>query len=130
MDHHGWEACQIAELMGHRELQELLIREGMSEKQAVMRDLPPAKWHSDIWHEVVRMQTIKKRDYLMESTKAEEEHSRIKQLQENARRSAQADYSSAGSSSISSNSSRKLLPSSVSTNGFKYKDKELKFFSS
>lgn len=69
IDAHGWEACQIAELFNHRELQELLIRESMTEKQAVIKELPPAKWHSDIWFEVVKMQTHRRLDYSKEQQK-------------------------------------------------------------
>lgn len=135
MDYHGWEACQIAELMGHREIQELLIREGMTEKQAVMKDLPPAKWHSEIWHEVVRMQTMKKRDFQQEIARAEEEQLRIKQLQVEVRRKAIADEkfnsdrktsNALSTTSTNSDKSSKVL-SSISS-GFKYRDKDLKFF--
>lgn len=75
VDAHGWEACQIAELYEHREFQELLIRHGMTEKQAVIKDLPPAKWHNDVWFEVVKMQSKRRSDYqrLCEQNRREEE---------------------------------------------------------
>lgn len=69
-DAHGWEACQIAELFDHRELEELLIREGMTEKQAVMKNLPPMKWHSDIWFEVVKTQTQRRLEHQKETQQA------------------------------------------------------------
>jgi ankyrin repeat protein len=97
MDAHGWEPCQIAELNNHRELQELFIREAMTEKQAVFKELPPAPWHSDVWFEVVRMQTQRKSDHdrAMKAAKQDEENTqlmreeaRLRQLEErkNARR--------------------------------------------
>lgn len=75
LDAHGWEPCQIAELFEHRDFQEFLIRHGMEEKQAVIKDLPPAKWHSDIWFEVVKMQSTRRSDYqrLCEQNRQEEE---------------------------------------------------------
>ncbi len=130
MDYHGWEAGQIAELMGHTELQELLIREGMTEKQAVMKDLPPAKWHSDIWHEVVRMQTIKKIDFHQESSKEESERLKIKILQEDARQRAKnCEMAEAyNTASVRSNTNSKPSKGSSSISGFNYKERDLKYF--
>jgi hypothetical protein len=55
LDLHGWSARQIAELNGHREFQELIIRECMVEKQVIIKELPSAEWHSDLWFQVSRM---------------------------------------------------------------------------
>ncbi len=130
LDFHGWEPCQIAELLNHRELQELLIREGMTEKQAVMSELPPAKWHSDIWHEVVRMQASRRKDYQLEVFKSQGEDQRIKQMQDDARRhrilETRLEESNSSAGSVSSSQKSKAL-SSIS-GGFKYKAKEMKFF--
>eukprot|EP01039_Chlorochromonas_danica_P005724 gene5724-6308_t len=85
LDVHGWDPCQIAELFNNRELQELLIREGMTEKQAVITDLPPAPWHSDIWFEVVKAQTKSKREYgrIQRAQRVEEE--KMERILEEAR---------------------------------------------
>ncbi|KAJ1380726.1 ankyrin repeat-containing domain protein, partial [Ochromonadaceae sp. CCMP2298] len=55
LDEHGWTPRQVAELFGHRDAQEILIREGMAEKQAVMKELPPAPWHCALWTGVTSM---------------------------------------------------------------------------
>lgn len=56
MDIHGWTPRQIAELHGHREIQELLVRVGMPEKQSVIKVLPVAPWHSELWDDVIHTQ--------------------------------------------------------------------------
>lgn len=84
VDIHGWEACQIAELYEHREFEELLIRNGMAEKQAVIKDLPPAKWHSDIWFEVVKMQSQRRSDYRQLCDLNRQEEERIEALKQAA----------------------------------------------
>lgn len=80
VDAHGWEACQIAELYDHRELEELLIREGMTEKQAIIKDLPPMKWHSDIWFEVVKSQTQRRIDFQKDQIKLQENERKLNAL--------------------------------------------------
>jgi ankyrin repeat protein len=145
LDVHGWEPCQIAELFSHTELQELLIREGMTEKQAVMKDLPPAKWHSDVWHQVVKMQTQRRYEYQHASEKIEEEQEQIKLLQENARKKrhlehALEDANPSSNSSLASShrgtASGSASPlsragSSIASSGpgFTYKNKTIKYFS-
>lgn len=59
LDAHAWEPRQIAELHDHRLFQELMIREGMGEKQSVIKEMPPAKWHGKIWDGLTRMQEKK-----------------------------------------------------------------------
>lgn len=82
MDIHGWEACQIAELNRHRELQELLIREGMvNEKQAVMKELPPAKWHNEIWFDVVNLRSQRKEEFEREKEFQAREEQKLKEFQ-------------------------------------------------
>lgn len=56
MDVHGWTARQVAELYGHRDFQELMVQVGMREKQPVLKELPVAPWHSELWTEVIKMQ--------------------------------------------------------------------------
>ena len=53
MDIHGWNARQLAELRGHRPFQELMVRATMEEKMAVIKELPVAPWHCELWDEVV-----------------------------------------------------------------------------
>jgi ankyrin repeat protein len=86
VDYHGWEACQIAELMHHSELHELLIREGMVEKQAVLKDLPPAKWDSVLWQSVVRTRGEREREFNNRSAHEQEAKQRIQHLQDDARK--------------------------------------------
>jgi hypothetical protein len=52
VDIHGWNARQLAELRGHREFQELIVRATMTEKMAVIKEMPPAPWHCELWNEV------------------------------------------------------------------------------
>ena len=35
-----------------REFQELMVRQDLTVQQAVIKELPKAAWHSDLWHEV------------------------------------------------------------------------------
>lgn len=59
LDAHAWEPRQIAEMFEHRLFQELIIREGMGEKQTVIKELPPAKWHGKLWTDLSAMQVTK-----------------------------------------------------------------------
>lgn len=52
VDIHGWNSRQLAELRGHREFQELIVRATMTEKMAVIKEMPPAEWHCELWNEV------------------------------------------------------------------------------
>jgi hypothetical protein len=57
MDIHGWTPRQIAELHEYREIQEVLVRVGLPDaKQSVMKELPVAPWHSQLWNDVVSTQ--------------------------------------------------------------------------
>jgi len=67
-DVHGWNARQMAELKGHRKFQELLVRATLTEKMPVIRELPPAEWHCQLWDEVIA--TTQKR--VMEDRKEKE----------------------------------------------------------
>ena len=51
-DRHGWNARQMAELRGHRNYQELIVRATMKEKMAVIKELPEASWHCQLWTDV------------------------------------------------------------------------------
>lgn len=53
MDDHGWTARQIAEFNGHRDFEEFMVRSKLTVSQSVIKELPPAEWHSSIWSEVV-----------------------------------------------------------------------------
>lgn len=55
LDAHNWDPRQVAELFGHRDFQDMMIREQMTEKQAIIKELPVAPWHSELWAEVVKM---------------------------------------------------------------------------
>ena len=62
MDSQGWTARQVAELHNHREFQELLVQVNTKEKQVVIKKLPPAPWHSELWDGVVRIhESVKKK---------------------------------------------------------------------
>jgi len=60
LDAHGWNPRQVAELHGHRDIQELLIRATMTEKQPVIKDLPPAPWHGELWSNLIDTQSQKR----------------------------------------------------------------------
>jgi ankyrin repeat protein len=51
MDAHGWCARQLAEYYGHRKFQEIIVRAGLTVKQSVIKDLPPADWQGPLWDE-------------------------------------------------------------------------------
>jgi hypothetical protein len=73
LDIHGWSARQIAELFGHREFQELIIRESMVEKQVIIKELPAAEWHSDLWFDVSRQHAQRTQEFKdAENKKAED----------------------------------------------------------
>eukprot|EP01038_Epipyxis_sp_PR26KG_P017760 gene17760-24763_t len=82
LDRHGWTAGQIAELFHHRQFQELLIRENMTEKQVVLKELPTEKWHSSIWNDVIRLQTKRRNDHNILVKQEEEEVKREELLRE------------------------------------------------
>lgn len=72
-------------MFSHRDLQELLLREGMTEKQAVMKELPPMPWHSDVWFEVVKMQTNKRAEHERSLRLHQEGEARLAAIREEAR---------------------------------------------
>jgi hypothetical protein len=53
-DAHGWNARQIAELHGHRDIEEMIVRCTMEVSQAIIVDMPAAEWHSSLWNDVKR----------------------------------------------------------------------------
>lgn len=59
LDIHGWNARQVAELNSHREVEELLVRSTMKEKQAILKEMPHAPWHSDLWTSLMETQKEK-----------------------------------------------------------------------
>ena len=53
-DCHGWNARQFAELRAHREFVELIVRNSQFEdKMVVLKEMPTAEWHCQLWTEVV-----------------------------------------------------------------------------
>ena len=52
-DCHGWNARQFAELMAHNEFVELVVRNSGAGHMAVLKEMPPAEWHCELWSEVV-----------------------------------------------------------------------------
>lgn len=48
-DVHGWCARQTAEFNGHRNIEELVVRSSLTVKQAVVKELPAAEWHGELW---------------------------------------------------------------------------------
>lgn len=73
LDAHGWNACQIAELFGHRQMQELIIRATMNIKQAVISELPVMPWHSYVWSEVSKTQVKKMQESRIADVRAHED---------------------------------------------------------
>lgn len=72
LDTHGWSVRQIAELFNHREFQELMIREGMTEKQVIIKELPTAEWHSNLWFDVTNMHKLRTEEH--EEKKRQKQH--------------------------------------------------------
>eukprot|EP01034_Spumella_vulgaris_P021424 gene21424-27454_t len=81
-DAHGWTPCQIAELFGHQPFQELMIRQSMTEKQAVFKDLPPAPWHSELWSSVVHMQDQRRAERQQEQLQMQTDESDLRRMKE------------------------------------------------
>jgi len=63
LDAGGWTARQMAELNNHRDTVELLCRAGMSEKMPVMKELPGAPWHGEVWDSIKERQASNKIKY-------------------------------------------------------------------
>lgn len=53
MDIHGWTCRQVAELEKHYEFAEMIVRNNMTEKQAVLKQLPPAEYSGQLWSDLV-----------------------------------------------------------------------------
>ena len=66
VDCHGWNARQLAELRGHRPFQELIVRATMEEKMAVIKEMPPAPWHGQLWDDVTHAHQQSLRDEVKE----------------------------------------------------------------
>ena len=62
-DINGWNPRQVAELNSHREFQELLIHRSVKDRQPVLKDLPEAPWHGDLWTRVMDAQHQKREDH-------------------------------------------------------------------
>lgn len=83
LDLHQWDPRQLAELFQHKDFQDMLIRERMTEKQAVIKEVPHAEWHSDVWSQVVRMRAQRSADYqrsMAQQTKEDDHMARLKEL--------------------------------------------------
>lgn len=72
VDLHGWSPRQIAELRGHRSFQEMIVQADMTEKQFVIKDLPPADYHSRVWSSLIEMNEIRGREAKREISKWEQ----------------------------------------------------------
>ena len=75
-DIHGWNARQLAELRGHRQYQELIVRATMKEKMAVIKEMPTAPWHCELWTEVTEANQRRIRE------KVEEDEKWVKTMEE------------------------------------------------
>jgi Ankyrin repeats (3 copies)/Ankyrin repeats (many copies) len=71
LDVHGWNARQVAELNGHVEIEELLVRSTMKEKQAVLKVMPRAPWHGELWASLLATQKIKRDEHEKEKRQSE-----------------------------------------------------------
>ena len=70
-DIHGWNARQLAELRGHREYQELIVRATIKEKMAVIKEMPVAPWHCELWTDVTEANQRRIREEAEEKEKWE-----------------------------------------------------------
>lgn len=62
-DVHGWCARQTAEFYGHRKVQEVIVRAGLTVKQSVIKEMPPAEWHGHLWDDfVARNKTMREQE--------------------------------------------------------------------
>lgn len=77
-DVHGWNARQLAELRNNRAFVELLVRNTQADKMAVLKEMPPAEWHCQLWSEVVASTQKSHRDEI-------EAQRKIQQFQEEVR---------------------------------------------
>jgi hypothetical protein len=55
LDVHGWPPRALAELYGHRRFQEILVLSKMTDKQPVLKYLPPANWHGELWDGIISL---------------------------------------------------------------------------
>lgn len=60
MDIHGWTPRQVAELHDNRSFQELMVQANMPEKQPVIKELPPAAWHGELWASMIEINKEKR----------------------------------------------------------------------
>lgn len=81
LDIHGWSVRQIAELFNHRDFQELMIREGMTEKQVIIKELPTAEWHSSLWFDVTNMHKQRTEEYLEKTRQAQHDEALVQSFQ-------------------------------------------------
>jgi len=81
LDVHGWSCRQIAELFNHRDFQELIIRETMVEKQVIIKELPVAEWHSDLWFDVTRMHAQRIEELQIRNETKQHDHNLLLNLQ-------------------------------------------------
>ena len=90
LDVHGWSARQIAELFNHREFQELMIREGMTEKQVIIKELPTAEWHSTLWFDVTHMHNLRKQELEDQQRQQQEDEQLVLSLQHSRKEKVKA----------------------------------------
>lgn len=81
LDVHGWSVRQIAELFNHRDFQELIIRETMVEKQVIIKELPVAEWHSELWFDVTRMHAQRIEELQIRNETKQHDHNLLISLQ-------------------------------------------------
>mmetsp|Transcript_30356 Transcript_30356/g.28999 ORF Transcript_30356/g.28999 Transcript_30356/m.28999 type:complete len:173 (+) Transcript_30356:353-871(+) len=72
-DINGWTPRQVAELGDHRPFQELLVRASMKylhDKTPILKDLPAAPWHCQLWTDMIDEQKLKRATQGVKSNKS------------------------------------------------------------
>jgi ankyrin repeat protein len=73
----GWTPRQTAEFHKHFDFCELMIRSEMADKQYSMKDVPPGKWDTPLWREVLTSYHDKKKQIEKESTRFDKKIQRM-----------------------------------------------------
>lgn len=76
LDSLGWSARQTAEFHQYSDFCELCIRAEMVDKQYSMKDVPPGKWDTPLWQEVLTSYHEKKKQIDKESRRFEKKITR------------------------------------------------------
>ena len=88
LDAHGWGCRQVAELDGHSDFAEMIVRYQMTDKQSSMRKLPDLEYHGELWTDLVDSYADKKYQH----NRALQQEQRVLGDIEQAKRNIKTNY--------------------------------------